>query len=298
MNLKDLKVVFAGCARNCSNYLPKVLDNIRFYSSYFKESFTIVVENGSTDKTKEILEINKNEKNFFLFRDEISYLPYRGQRLEKARNLIIETIKQNSNLINCDLFIMLDLDDVGTYRIDEKDIQDSINFLFSKKEIAGVFANQLGTYYDMWTLRDAKYCPNDFWAEVLQFLIKNKNADEKISKNNFEEAKKNIIDKRTYIFEKDHAPILVNSAFGGFGIYKMKYVIKNQKKYEGTQIIDLETKDKKKLKIKYQKCEHVNFNQGLTGQNLKLYILPNLINRGYVKNIFPPSAAVNLIMKN
>ena len=31
---------------------------------------------------------------------------------------------------------------------------------------------------------------------------------------------------------------------------------------------------------------------------LKLYILPNLINRGYVKNIFPPSAAVNLIMKN
>ena len=123
MNLKDLKVVFAGCARDCSNYLPKVLDNIRFYSSYFKESFTIVVENGSTDKTKEILEINKNEKNFFLFRDEISYLPYRGQRLEKARNLIIETIKQNSNLINCDLFIMLDLDDVGTYRIDEKDIQ-------------------------------------------------------------------------------------------------------------------------------------------------------------------------------
>ena len=90
----------------------------------------------------------------------------------------------------------------------------------------------------------------------------------------------------------------MNSAFGGFGIYKMKYVIKNQKKYEGTQIIDLETKDKKKLKIKYQKCEHVNFNQGLTGQNLKLYILPNLINRGYVKNIFPPSAAVNLIMKN
>ena len=298
MNLKDLKVVFAGCARNCSDYLPKVLDNIKFYSSFFGESYLIVVENGSTDKTKEILKTNKNEKNFFLFQDDISNLPYRGQRLEKARNLIIETIKQSSNLINCDLFIMLDLDDMGTYRINENDILNSINFLFSKEEIAGVFANQLGTYYDMWTLRDNKYCPNDFWAEILQFLIKNKNADEKISKDNFDEAKKKMIDKKTYTFNKDHAPILVKSAFGGFGIYKMKYAIKNDRKYEGTQIIDLITKDKKEFKIKYQKCEHVNFNQGLIDQGLELYILPNLINRDYVKNIFPPTAAVNLIMKN
>ena len=52
MNLKDLKVVFAGCARNCSNFLPKVLDNIEVYSSFFSESYMIIVENGSTDKTK------------------------------------------------------------------------------------------------------------------------------------------------------------------------------------------------------------------------------------------------------
>ena len=78
----------------------------------------------------------------------------------------------------------------------------------------------------------------------------------------------------------------------------MKYAIKNDRKYEGTQIIDLITKDKKEFKIKYQKCEHVNFNQGLIDQGLELYILPNLINRDYVKNIFPPTAAVNLIMKN
>ena len=59
MNLKDLKVVFAGCARNCSNFLPKVLDNIEFYSSFFSESYMIIVENGSTGKTKEILKSNK-----------------------------------------------------------------------------------------------------------------------------------------------------------------------------------------------------------------------------------------------
>jgi len=298
MNLKDLRVVFAGCARNCSSFLPKVLDNIEFYSSFFSDSYMIIVENGSTDKTKEILKNNKNNKNFFLFEDDLNELPYRGQRLEKARNLIIETIKKNTNLISCDLFIMLDLDDIGTYRIEKKNILDSVKFLFSREKIAAVFANQLGTYYDMWTLRDQKYCKNDFWVEVLQFLMKNKNANEKISKSNFEEAKKNIIDKKTYSFEKNHPPIQVDSAFGGFGIYKMKYVLKNKRKYSGTQIVNLRSKDEIKLKVKYQKCEHVNFNQGLTEQNLELYILPNLINRDYEKNIFPPSVSINLIVKN
>ena len=298
MNFKDLKVVFAGCARNCSNFLPKVLENIEFYSSFFSESYIVIVENGSTDRTKEILKDNKNKKNIFLFEDDLNKLPYRGQRLEKARNLIIETIKKNKNLFSCDLFIMLDLDDIGTYRIEEKNILDSIKFLFSKEEIGGVFANQLGTYYDMWTLRDQKYCKNDFWVEVLQFLINNKNSKDKISKTNIEEVKKNIIDKKTYSFEKNHAPIKVESAFGGFGIYKMKYVLKNNRKYEGTQIVDLISKDQKRLKVKYQKCEHVNFNQGLIDQNLELYILPNLINRDYEKNVFPPSASISLIIKN
>lgn len=298
MNLKDLKVVFAGCARNCSNFLPKVLENIEFYSSFFSESYMVIVENGSTDRTKEILKDNKNKKSIFLFEDDLNKLPYRGQRLEKARNLIIETIKKNKNLFSCDLFIMLDLDDIGTYRIEEKNILDSIKFLFSKEEIGGVFANQLGTYYDMWTLRDQKYCKNDFWVEVLQFLINNKNSKDKISKTNIEEVKKNIIDKKTYSFEKNHAPIKVESAFGGFGIYKMKYVLKNNRKYEGTQIVDLISKDQKRLKVKYQKCEHVNFNQGLIDQNLELYILPNLINRDYEKNVFPPSASISLIIKN
>tara|TARA_B110000037_G_C17070020_1_gene485457 strand:+ start:142 stop:1041 length:900 start_codon:yes stop_codon:yes gene_type:complete len=298
MNLKDLKVVFAGCARDCSDFLPNVLDNIKAYSSLFNESYTIVVENGSVDKTKEILKEKKNQNNLFLFRDDLNKLNNRGQRLERARNLIIETIKNNSNLSSCDLFIMMDLDDMGIYRIHDQNILDSIKFLFSDKGIGAVFANQLGTYYDMWTLRDQKYCKNDFWVEILQFLFKNKNSNETISNNNLEQAKIKIIDKKTFSFEKNHPPILVDSAFGGFGIYKMKYVLKNNRKYEGTQTIDLLSKDQKKFKIKYQKCEHVNFNQGLIDQNLRLYILPNLINRDFEKNIFPPAAAVKLMLKN
>ena len=298
MNLKNLKVVFAGCARDCSTFLPDSIKNIRSYSKLFKESYTLIVENGSKDKTKEILNQNLNKNDIFLFKEDLTKLPNRGQRLESARNIIIEKIRDEEKLKNCDLFIVIDLDDVGTYQINENDILKAVDFLFSKKKIGAVFANQLGTYNDMWTLRDQKYCKNDFWVEVLQFLIKNKNFSDQISKENFIEAKKEIIDKKTFSFDQNMPPILVESAFGGFGIYKMKHVINNKKKYAGIQNIEVISKDKKKIKLKYQKCEHVNFNRGIVDQNLSLYILPFLINRGYRELTFSPQSAINFIIKN
>ena len=298
MNLNELKVVFAGCARDCSTHLPETIKNIRSYSKLFKESYTLIVENGSKDKTKEILNQNLNENDIFLFREDLNKLPNRGQRLESARNIIIDTIRDNEKLKNCDLFVVIDLDDVGTYKINDQDILKAVEFLFSKKKIGAVFANQLGTYNDMWTLRDQRYCKNDFWVEVLQLLIKNKNLAEQISKDNFIEVKKIIIDKKTFSFDVNMPPILVESAFGGFGMYKMKNVINNKQKYIGVQNIEVISKDKKKIKLKYQKCEHVNFNQGIVEQNLELYILPFLINRGYRELTFSPQAAINFIVKD
>ena len=297
MNFKDLKIVFAGCARDCADFLPKTLNNIRYYSSLFNEHYTIIVENGSKDKTREILNKNQNKNDNFLFCDHFNQLPYRGQRLERGRNLIIETIKEDKKLRNCDLFIMLDLDDMGTYKINSEDIKNSIEFLFSKEDIAGVFANQEGIYYDMWTLRDDTYCKDDFWAEVFKFLMKNKNSFEQISKQLFDQAKKEVIDKKLLSFKRTEPPILVKSAFGGFGIYKMDKVLKNQNKYQGIQNFEVYTKDNKKININYQKCEHVNFNEGFIKQNLKLYILPNLINHKFLNLEFNPVSALNLLIK-
>lgn len=297
MNIKELDVVFAGCARDCDDALKKSLENIKIYSSYFKESYQVIVENGSKDKTREILEQNKNKNNFYLFEDHLNKFPTRGQRLEKARNIIIQKIKANNHLSKCDVLIVLDLDGSGNYLIKEDDILKSLEFLYSKKTIGAVFANQLGTYYDMWTLRNDLYCKNDFWAEILKRITKKIFPKEKITNEIIDEVKKDFVDKNIYSFEKDSSPIKVKSAFGGFGIYKMEYVLKNKRYYEGTQIIDLVFKDNTKAKIKFQKCEHVNFNFGFLDQNLELYIMPNLINREYIEVTFPPQAALNLIIK-
>ena len=78
----------------------------------------------------------------------------------------------------------------------------------------------------------------------------------------------------------------------------MKNVLRNKKKYEGTQNINLIFKDSTQKKIKFQRCEHVNFNFGFKEQNLELYILPYLINREYLDVTFPPQAAIKLIIKH
>ena len=106
------------------------------------------------------------------------------------------------------------------------------------------------------------------------------------------------IKKKPYSFDVNQDPINVYSAFGGFGIYKMENVLNNKRLYEGTQTIDLKFKDNTTTKVKFQKCEHVNFNFGFIDQNCELYILPYLINRDFMEMTFPPQVATKLIIKN
>ena len=66
MKLNDLNVVFAGCARDCEPFISETLKNLESYSSNFAKSYKIIVENGSKDKTREILKKkNKNMEIFF-----------------------------------------------------------------------------------------------------------------------------------------------------------------------------------------------------------------------------------------
>lgn len=295
MNLKDLNIVFAGCVQNCSKYLKKSLSNINQYSQLFKDSYRIIIENGSKDNTKLILRENLKVTDYFIEKEDLNNFRFRGERLERARNFIIDKIKNEENLKNSDLLIIIDLDDIGAYEVKNEELIKAIKFLYSKTEIAGVFANQLGIYYDMWTLRHRNYCKEDIWAETFKILMKSKNALEDLSKDNFQMAQ-NYLDKKRFYFNKDDLPIKVDSAFGGFGIYKIDYILKNKRRYEGSQQVEIISKDDKRAIVNYQRCEHVNFNLGLLDLGCELYILPYLINREYLDGSFPSKDALNLIM--
>ena len=77
----------------------------------------------------------------------------------------------------------------------------------------------------------------------------------------------------------------------------MENVLLNKRFYEGTQTIDLKFKDNSITKIKFQKCEHVNFNYGFIDQNCELFILPYLINRDFMNVAFHPETALKLIIE-
>ena len=295
-NLSDLKVVFAGCAKNCEKYLPKVLKNIDDYKKLFKSTYTLIVENGSKDKSKEILSTYKSENNLIFFKDEFEDQPYRGKRLELARNFIIEKIKNLNYLSSCDLLIILDFDNRSLFKINNNNIKKAVNFLLSDKKIAGVFSNQPGTYYDMWGLLDDNYCKNDFWVEALNFATKKMSSKQKIDIRILSDLRLNFLNKKKFQFPLNSDPYEVRSAYGGFGIYKISHVLQNKNKYLGTQNISVKFKDISFEKIEYQKNEIVNFNKGFADLELKLFILPYLINSDLKDVNFIPEAAFRFII--
>ena len=272
------KAIFAGCVRNCERWLPKVLTNIEKYSSYFFKSHFIFIENDSTDNTKEILgKWYKNRNCSSINMDGLKNIPKRGLRLEAARNAYLKIIKDSNSLKKYDYLIVMDFDDVSIFEIEKKNILKSIEFLNSDKSIAGVFSNQRGMYYDMWTLRHKTICPVDVWEEILDYKIKNKVTDEI--------AYECTLKKRKFYLDENNSPLEVDSAFGGFAIYKMDYILKNQKPYIGSKTKKID----KNNTIKWQVCEHVQFNMGIKDLGGKLYILPYLINGENKGGEFRPS---------
>ncbi len=296
--LNNLNVIFAGCAKNCEKYLPDVFSNIKSYSSIFKKSFKIIVENGSSDDTKKILKKHKNDESILHFRDDLNLIEHRTIRLASARNLIIEEIKNNQKLKDFDLLIMLDFDDRSIFKIEENNLIKAIEFLFSKNNIAAVFGNQPDLYFDMWALMDEHNFKGDYFGDALKFATSKMQSTDKITKEILFDLKKNYFDKKKISFSINSPPIKVISAFGGLGIYKIKKIIENKNIYEGEQEINIRFKDGVDKNIFYQRCEHKSFHQGFNDINSDLFILPYLINSKKVDfEIFPQSAFALVINK-
>jgi len=277
------KIIFAGAVQNAEKDLFSVFQNIENLTNLFSEVGYIFVENDSTDNTKQILKNWGNGKaNFHLLNlDGLKAIPIRTIRLEMVRNAYLETIRYHDQLHNFEYVAILDTDDFGGYLMDAQEISNAIQFLDASKTRAAVFANQRGPYYDMWALRHVNKCPGDIWEDVLNFTIKNKCTDDVA----FAEA----FAKRIFSIEESAEPIQVDSAFGGFGIYKMEYVLNNPNPYLGskTKIVPLD--DGMPCYAKWQMCEHVHFHAGIKSQGGEMFIYPSLINGINSGSTYPPS---------
>lgn len=286
--MKYGKAVIVGCLKNSANFLPNVVQNLDKLAELFEDVAFIFIENDSTDTTKTTLSAwGQKQKSFRLFSlDGLDgYEPNRTLRLEIARNAYIEAIQQDPSLHDYEHMIVMDMDDRGAYPLSSEALSSALHFLNEKSERAAVFANQSVKYYDLWALRHPQLCPFDFWHEVLEQALHVASDQEAFDK---------VYAQVPKCIPVDTQPIQVESAFGGLGIYKMRYVLNNKSRYIGHEYKYFVGDSM--VFSKLQTCEHVSFHHGISAQGGQMYILPYLVNSDQDTG-FNPSAFRTIVIQ-
>src|SRR5215475_6590300 len=254
---QDVKrsAVVVGCARNCEPFLFDVLQNIDRLTKLYFNVASILVENDSADDTSKLLQAwlsHRPHSHLISLTGLAAQEKRRTARLAIARNAYV-TMLNTACLSHFDHLVVLDFDSANTTPISEKSFAEAMRFLDSCDRNAGVFANQL-PYYDIWALRHDSWCPGDCWSEV-------ENRPAYLPQHR---AVERYFQQRQIEIDPNARPVPVRSAFGGLGIYKMKFA--RSARYVGV------------LPDGSEVCEHVAFNRDVALAGGILYIFPKLLN--------------------
>ncbi|MEH2383915.1 MAG: hypothetical protein V7K27_34345 [Nostoc sp.] len=245
------KIVIAGTVRNGEKGLHKAFKTLDKISVLFDQCQFIIIESDSNDKTIEMLkDYQRKNPNIMIISlgSLLNDLPLRTHRIAYCRNKFLEIIESCHKLRAFDYLGVFDM--------------DGINNLLSPKSVFSCFeydnwdvmtANQLIKYYDIWALRHPQWCPGDCWTEI--------NTCKDIF--GYIPSEKLFIKRRQIFIPKETPPIEVESAFGGFALYKINSILGCR--YSGGN-------DNNEV------CEHVEFHRQIRKNGGKIYINPQLIN--------------------
>lgn len=265
------RIVFAGCARNVATNLEAVFANILALSERCADAALVCVCNDCDDDTPQELQrlaggLNKAR---LLCVDGLAHTtPARTVRLAAARNALVSCIRHWSEVADFDTLIMLDMDEVNASPWPLAAMEQALASLHDQPDTVGIFANQLHNHYDLWALREPTLCPGDIWEEAFDRAVVGGLSDTEV----FEAT----VGRRRFCLPPEAAPLEVDSAFGGLGLYKLWAVLANAAPYAGeTFKVWGERGDKLS---RWQRCEHVSFHLGLRAQGGRLFIWPSLIN--------------------
>ena len=247
--LSEKRIVFLGAARNCAGKITESINRVLELAKYFKEYRIKIFENDSSDETPQLISDSlKGNVNAEVFTEKelCAALPSRTQRLAHARNCLLDaTIEQQADF---DYVCWLDLDGLVDSRFTNEGFLS--NFKYEAVWDA-VFPVTMPIYYDIWALREKYISPIDIvWhsQHLVPSVIR--------SKRNLHAAVQQLTQDNLSGW------LSVESAFGGFGLYKMD--ISSKGRYVG--IINNE-----------EICEHVTYNESLYRAGARLYINPECI---------------------
>lgn len=262
-----MKAVFTGVARDCAAYLPGVLDNLgRFAATYDGASFVFVVSD-SKDDTRAILQRwladGRHGRVIDLGTLE-ERLTRRTERIAFARNAGLDEIFRSTSAGHNHL-VVADLDDVLAQPVDAEAFARAAAWLNADPMRAGVMANAVPRYYDVWALRHERWCPDDCWHPIW-----GRSPDETFEATMFRE-----VFTRQIEIPPSLPPIAVRSAFGGLGIYRLPATL--AARYHGIDAQGRET------------SEHVAFNTAIGRAGGRLHIFPALQAHAPRQHLYQPS---------
>lgn len=269
--MKNKKVIFATTVRNPGKNFKKSIEKFFNIGQNFQDFEIIIIESDSSNHkylkpfenqnrfvVKKLGNLQKNIKNGHL----------RTERISFSRNHYLKYIKEHPEK-NFDYLIVFDSDGVSNL-INYVKIKEA---LLIKEDWSAQFANQLIYYYDIFALRAKNWVEENYKLSRDKY-IKNNMSPKKAILNS-------LTNKILHISTKKNL-IPVESAFGGFGIYKVNRIGSSQ--YIGN--VNGESI-----------CEHVPFNRAIEeAYPGTLYINPKLISGlGFPEHTIGPKILLHFI---
>jgi len=251
--VEDLNVLVVGTVRNTSQTLERNIAILEEVLSNFKSTYFFLVESDSDDETPFVLkrlQLSKSNFAFTTFGKLEPEIPSRTQRLAHCRNAYLHFISSTDVGLVSDIVIVVDLD------MSLKLLSSSgLESCWLRDDWAACFANQRAPYYDIWSLRHPEWSPNDCTVGEAFFVSQGLTWREARTVSTYSKM----------IHLRENEPwIEVQSAFGGLGVYKKKFL--DGKVYLG--------ENNKGEAI----SEHLSVHEGIIADGGKLYINPKLIN--------------------
>ena len=229
-----------GLARNCGKNLRNTFELLEELSTGFDSVGGFIFENDSEDDTKEILK--KHKPAWVTVKSETLQRPYlptefagpRTEALAEYRNKCVDWVKEKAN--HTDFVIVIDLDADGGFSVDG--VYNSLAWVTESKELAGLGSFSL---FRMTVKGKEQFAQYDSFAARLNWW---RDRKDEIGIGWFS----------MLIPPAGSPPFLMNSCFGGVGVYKTQAFV--QGKYSG------------------EDCEHVLFHKSLSEKGWKFGLNP------------------------
>ena len=253
---QESKVVLMGVVKDIESTLKQDFDRFAGALSIFQSTSFFLVESNSSDSSLDVLEEFSQKFNNFrytsLIGSNFSNLS-RTEQLALARNRYLTELNSNKLYSDIDFVIVADFNNLNKL-IDG----DAIASSWTDEEWDVCTANQSGHYYDVWALRHKLWFPNDCWQHMSFLMEMGLRKDR---------AYAYAVNARMLKISQQRRFIEVDSAFGGFAIYKREVL--SQGNYVGI------TENGQMV------CEHVPLHLNLRNREKRIVLNPKMINFKY-----------------